>query len=95
MELIGGYTVYVDRFDFLRPIKEFLEGTRFERNSWVYTIFWKIGATLFFAYYFRIHLRNQSFKLILKMSSGLFLIIALITIALNFDLFFRKVINHN
>lgn len=90
MELVGGYTVYIDRFESLHSVKDYLAGTRFEKNSWVYTIFWKIGATLFFAWYFRKLLINTSYKLLLKIGSGLFLIIALTAIAMNFELFFRK-----
>lgn len=90
MELIGSYPSYVENFEFFSKLELFLEGTRFEKNNWFYTLFWKIGATLFFVYYFRSLVINPIFKKILKGLAVLFILNAVFTIVSNFDEFFIK-----
>lgn len=83
-EYAGGYVLHV------RPDKSlhFLIGTVFERNYWWYTSFWKIGAIVFFAFYYHKILKNQTFKTILKYSGFAFFTFSLIFIALNWNDFF-------
>ena len=44
VDFLGGYTVYLEKFDILHPIRDFIKGTWLEKNNWFYTIFWKIGV---------------------------------------------------
>ena len=69
--LIGKYSHYVKDDGFL----SFLDGTLLERNYWWYTIFWKIGAVLFFGWYYLKILLNTLHKKVLKVSLIAFLII--------------------
>ena len=85
-DYIGGYTWYVHPNMFL----EFLIGTLIEKNCWFYTLFWKIGAIMFFAFYYKNILKSEKFKLIIKFSSYLFLLFSLIVILLNLEAFFDR-----
>src|SRR5690606_30807433 len=56
-DLLNTYVYYI-KDDFLG----FLEGTVFTRNFWWTTIYWEIGAILFFVFYYQGILMNESFK---------------------------------
>ncbi|WP_246067715.1 hypothetical protein [Changchengzhania lutea] len=68
----------------------FLIGTRFEKNHWWTTLYWKIGAIMFFAFYYRKILLSKVFKNIIKYASYGFLSISAIYILFYFDEFFYK-----
>ena len=68
-DILGGYTslVFPDR------LLSFLVGTIIEKNYWWSTLYWKIGAIMFFAFYYRKILKTRSFTAILKyLSYGFF-----------------------
>ena len=90
IELIGAYTVYVEKFEFLYPVRDFLKGTRFEENNWFYTLFWKIGGPLAYAFYFCQIVKSLRSQKVIKATSLIFLIISISVIVLNFDLFFTS-----
>lgn len=80
----SGYVYYV------RPerIFSFLIGTKFQKNHWFSTLYWDIGATLFYAFYFCKILKTKYFKGIIKYSGFAFGIFSIVLIMLNWELFF-------
>ncbi|WP_111307229.1 hypothetical protein [Confluentibacter sediminis] len=66
----------------------FLRGTVFIRNFWWTTLYWKIGAILFFSFYYHGILANKIFKMILKYSGYSFLIFSSIYVLYNWDAYF-------
>jgi len=85
-ETIGSYAYYVWENRFL----SFLKGTIFERNYWWQTLYWKIGAILFFSFYYRKVLKNKIFNLSIKYISLVFLIISVFVIITNWNDFFLR-----
>ena len=84
-DFIGGYKNYVND-GFL----SFLKGTVFATNHWWSTLFWKVGAILFFSFYFSKILKTSTFKFIVKISGVLFLFFCVIYIGLHWDDFFHR-----
>ncbi|MDO7172591.1 hypothetical protein [Mariniflexile sp. AS56] len=85
-EFIAGYTRYVYPGKFL----DILIGTIFQKNHWWATLFWKIGAIMFFSFYYRKILETKFFKDVIKYCSFIFLIISVSCIILNFEEFFYR-----
>ncbi len=85
-DFLGTYTYYIKDNGFLN----FLENTIFEKNYWWSTLFWKIGAILFFGFYFQKIIINKSYKLIIKYCTVFFLIFYLVYIAVNLNVFFVR-----
>lgn len=85
-EFIGGYTKYVHP----DKILSILIGTVFQKNHWWATLFWNIGAIMFFSFYYRKVLKTKLFIDIIKFCSYIFFIISAIHIILNFEEFFYK-----
>lgn len=83
-EYLGGYALYVRPDKFLH----FLSGTVFERNYWWYTSFWKVGAIIFYTFYYYRILKSYPLKTILKYSGMIFLVFSVAYIAFNWDDFF-------
>ncbi|AXP82709.1 hypothetical protein CJ739_3647 [Mariniflexile rhizosphaerae] len=67
----------------------FLEGTVFIKNFWWATLYWKIGAIMFFSFYYNSILTNEKFKRIVKYSSYSFLVFSIIYILFNWDDYFN------
>lgn len=89
--VIGKYSYYVRDDGFLN----FLEGTLLEKNYWWFTIFWSIGGTVFFAWYFQKILNSKISKRILKISLVMFLIISVLEIVFTFPKFFNTSLPFN
>lgn len=85
-DFLGSYVNHIANDGFLG----FLEGTVFIRNFWWSTLFWKIGAILFFVFYYQGILMNEGFKMIVKYSGYSFLIFSIIYILLNWDDYFVR-----
>jgi hypothetical protein len=68
----------------------FLEGTVFVRNFWWTTMYWEIGAIMFFSFYYYGILRNERFKTIVRYSGYSFLIFSMIYILTNWDDYFTR-----
>lgn len=68
----------------------FLKGTIFEYNYWWSTLFWKIGAIIFFVFYYRKILKTEIFRNIIKYSGLVFLIVSIGCILVNWDYFFSR-----
>lgn len=85
-EYLGSYSKYCHEDGFLY----FLQGTLFEYNYWWSTLYWKIGAILFIAFYYYKILKTTIFKKILKVVGYSFLIFSMIYIILNWKDFFIR-----
>lgn len=83
-EFIGSYTTYVHNDGFL----SFLIGSKIEKNYWWSTLYWKIGAIMFFAFYYRRILKTKLFIKIIKYISYAFFSFSIIYILLNWEAFF-------
>ncbi|KJD34223.1 membrane protein [Tamlana sedimentorum] len=68
----------------------FLRNTRFFSNFWWSTLFWHIGAILFFTFYYRKILTYKTFKIVLKYAGYLFLAFCFIYVSLNFEDYFVR-----
>lgn len=90
ISVFGGYTYYVAKYEFLFEIRDYLKVTRFKYNYWWFTLFWNIGAVLFFAFYYHKVIKKERFKAIIKYSSLSFLLFSIIYIGFNFADFFIK-----
>ena len=95
LELIGGYTVYISKFEFLHDLKIMLKGTLIEENYWWYNIFWTIGSGLFFSTYFIILLKTKTLKKTLIKGRAIFLITALVFIIFNLNDLFTSSLKFN
>ena len=85
-DFIGSYTQYIHNDGFLSFLKE----TRFERNYWWFTLFWKVLAILFFTFYYNKILKKARFKKIIRFSGYLFFLFSVSYIVLNFDDYFNS-----
>ncbi|MEP1489446.1 MAG: hypothetical protein ABJK28_13575 [Algibacter sp.] len=84
IDLLGGYVYRIGDYSFLHILKR----TVFVKNYWYYTLFWQIGGTLFFVFYYNKILKTNTLKSVLKLT-GLFLFIFSIGyILFNFDAYF-------
>lgn len=84
VEIVGRYKNYMSFW----PIN-YLEDTRFEENWWWYTLSWKIGAILFYAYYYQKIIRSKKFSSFLKYTSVAFLVVSLGVILIQWEDFFK------
>ena len=85
LELLGSYVRYVRPDKFLH----FLMGTLIEKNFWLYTLCWKIGAILFFNFYYFKIFKNPHFKTILKYTGFSYLGFSIVYIIFNWADFFQ------
>lgn len=83
-ESLCTYTYYVRPDRFLN----FLIGTKFQKNHWFSTLYWVIGAVLFYSFYFYKVLKTDLYKKIIKYISYGFLIFSSIYIACHWEKFF-------
>jgi hypothetical protein len=85
-DFLGSYVHYIRNNGFL----SFLEGTVFVRNFWWSTLFWKIGAILFFVFYYYKILKNSIFRNIVKYSGLVFFLFSVIFILFNWHDYFIR-----
>jgi hypothetical protein len=95
VELIGGYTVYVYKYEALDHIEAALKGTLIERNYWWYSVFWTIGAPLFYATYFMTVIKTKVFKKILGWLRLVFFVTSISYILFNLDAYFTSTLKFN
>lgn len=86
ISVVGSYTYFIYNDGFL----SFLDGTLIERNYWWFTIFWKIGAILFFGWYYLKVLQNKGYVKFIRVSLLFFVIVSILTILLTLPDFFKK-----
>ena len=91
------FLVYLALCDFVsnypRYVKDdgwfsFLKGTVFVKNYWWATLYWKIGAIMFFAFYYCKILKIAIFKKAIKIAAFSFLLFSIGYIAFNWDDYF-------
>ncbi|MCR8667814.1 hypothetical protein NO995_08985 [Aestuariibaculum sp. M13] len=70
-------------------IFSFLEGTALVSNYWWTTLYWKIGAILFFGFYYNQVLTNSIFKKIIKSSTYSFLLFSIGYILTHWQAYFK------
>lgn len=85
-EKISTYTLYIEN----DGIFSFLKGAIIEKNSWWSTLYWKIGAILFYTYYFQKIINNKIYILIIKIARNAFLYFSIIYIIFNWQDFFIR-----
>ncbi len=85
-DIFNTYTKFIKN----NGVLSFLEGTVLEKNYWWSTLYWKIGAILFFVFYFQKILKTEKFRNIIKYSGFVFLIVSLVHIMINWDYFFSR-----
>ncbi|ULC57961.1 hypothetical protein MBM09_08515 [Flaviramulus sp. BrNp1-15] len=83
-EFLASYT----RFVFPDKFLNFLVGSLIEKNYWWSTLYWKIGAIMFFVFYYRKILKNKRFNKIVKLASYTFFIFSIIYILFHWKAFF-------
>lgn len=85
-DFITGYTrlVYPDK------LFHFLIGTLIQKNYWFSTLYWKIGAIMFFAFYYRKIITTETFRVIIKYASYSFLLFSIIYLLFNWEAFFVR-----
>lgn len=89
-ELFAGYPSYIKNYSSLQSINEYLKGTKFETNYWVYNLFWNILSTVFLSFYFFKIIKSQRYKLIVKSVTSIFILFSIVYISFNFDSFFNS-----
>ena len=88
LELIGTYPTFVKNYEFLSSVRGYLEGTKFERNYWWYTIFWRIGSVLFYAFYFSKIIKSKKTIKVIQISAVIFGFCAPLYISMHWEAFF-------
>ncbi|MFD0988841.1 hypothetical protein ACFQ1R_01920 [Mariniflexile jejuense] len=84
-DFIGNYVNYI-KDGFL----SFLKGTVFIRNFWWSTLYWKIGAIVFFCFYYHKILSTELFKTIIKYSGLSFFVFSIGYVLLNWNDYFVR-----
>jgi hypothetical protein len=92
------FLIYLSIGDFINTyvyyIKDgvfsFLKGTVLTLNYWWSTLFWNIGAIMFFSFYYSKILKTKKFKKIIKYLGNLFLAFSIMIILFNWDKFFKQ-----
>ncbi|GAA3604907.1 hypothetical protein Q4Q39_09090 [Flavivirga amylovorans] len=69
---------------------DFLMGTVLEKNHWWATLYWQIGAILFFSFYYRKILKIKVFRELIKLFTYAFFFFSITYIVLNWEVFFYK-----
>lgn len=85
-DFMGSYVKYIKNNSFL----SFFEGTVFERNFWWSTLYWKIGAIMFFVFYYYKILKTKVFKTVIKYFGVLFFVFSIVYVLFNWDDYFVK-----
>lgn len=85
IEIVGGYTIYIDKYELFSPLKQLIKNSPFRRNYWWYIIAWDLGSVLFVSFYIFKILKLEKYKKLVKYSSLSYLLIALGIISINTD----------
>jgi len=86
-DFIGSYPYYIDKIEWLDPIYRWIEGTMFLEGNWWTTLYWSVGAALFYAFYFGKILNQKRFKRMLRYASILLVLVSLISIVFDWKSF--------
>ncbi|WAC02644.1 hypothetical protein N7U66_02875 [Lacinutrix neustonica] len=80
--------ISLNYYYFVNNYLVFFKGTILEKNKWWSTLYWKIGAIIFYSFYYNKILKKSIFKILLKTLTYCFLIISFVKIFKNWDDFF-------
>lgn len=83
-ELISTYSHYVKD----NGLFSFLDGTPFEKNYWLSTLTWFVGAIIFYVFYYNKILKLKRDQAIVKYSGIIFFIFSILYIIFHFQEFF-------
>jgi hypothetical protein len=84
-ELLGSYARILNYLGNYHLI----ENTLFKYNFWWHTLTWYIGSAMFFVWYYKKLIKSEFLKKILQYALLLFLIISIVSVAINFEHFFK------
>ncbi len=86
VELIASYAIigYFSEYKYF----SFVEGTLFQKNTWIYNCF-LLFEFIFFILYFRYYIKSYYWKRFLKIGVIIFIIISILNFSLT-DIFFRS-----
>lgn len=83
----SGYYVYCINNN---GVFSFLEGTVFVWNYWWATLYWIIGAPMFFSFFYYKILKKKTFKTIIKFCSYSFLLFSIVYVIINWEDYFIR-----
>lgn len=84
VEVLGSYSHYLNELN----LQSLLEGTHFYDSVFWFTLFFDIGAIVFFSFYYYKILKTRLFKSVLKYGTYLFLVASIIDIMSNWQTFY-------
>lgn len=90
IEILGYYPSFSINYEMFNWIQELTKGTLFERNFLWYAIFWKIGAALFISFYYRLILKNELNKKIIKYLTFIFIISSIVYFVFNYEVYYNS-----
>lgn len=90
IEVVGNYTRYVENIEWLHPLRDRLKGSLLETNRWWFTLFWGVGSALFYSFYFRLHLRSEVYKRVIKIGQIGFLSFSIMYVIFNINDYFTQ-----
>ncbi len=85
-DFLGSYVAYIRDDGFLN----FLKDTVFRRNFWWTTLYWKVGAIVFFSFFYAKILTTNLSKKIIKIFCSAFVLFSISYIILNWDDYFIR-----
>lgn len=91
-EILAGYTKLLDQQESLYDVKMFLKGTLFERNYWVYNLFWGVLSTLFISFYYLKVLKSKKNSIVVKYATYIFMLFSISYVIFNIDDFFFSIV---
>ena len=83
-EIIARYPGYLNTETF-KWLKSLVFGTVFQRNYWWYTIFWVIGSSVFYAFYFHNSIKVKLFRGLIKWITISFVIASIFYLSFYWD----------
>ncbi|GFZ85924.1 hypothetical protein GCM10011531_16520 [Aquaticitalea lipolytica] len=86
VDLLGGYPRFLRTFN----LSYLIENSVIKANYWWFTIFWNIGAVLFYSFLFRKIISKEISNKVIKYSTFVFLLFSICSIALNYNSFFNE-----
>ena len=85
-DFIGSYVNYVNNDGFLN----FLKDTVFKKNFWWTTLYWKIGAPIFFSFFYFKILTTNVFKTVIRFCGYSFFFFSLAYVITHWDAYFNS-----
>lgn len=95
VDVFGGYTWYIYRYESLNFIRDALKGTLIERNFWWYNIFWVLGSAVFLSAYFSKLLKSTLYKKVVTGLCGLVILTFIFRIIVDVDSLFQSIMSVN